>query len=139
MANSCPHWWPSKRPTPSLSIHQGWPSGRPRCRYLAHTDHPEDTPLKTEREDMDMIAAFNDVGSYRGAAVICGVDHKTVKRALGRSAGREARAHNYDIVADVVAKKVAATSARISAKRRLPVAQAAGYEGSARNFRPLQS
>ena len=93
--------------------------------------------MKTEREDMDMIAAFNDVGSYRGAAVICGVDHKTVKRALGRSAGREARAHNYDIVADVVAKRVAATSARISAKRLLPVAQAAGYEGSARNFRRL--
>jgi hypothetical protein len=66
--------------------------------------------LKTEREDMDMIAAFNDVGSYRRAAVICGVDHKTVKRALGRSAGRQARAHNYDIVAEVVAKRVAATS-----------------------------
>ena len=31
---------------------------------------------------MDMIAAFNDVGSYRGAAAICGVDHKTVQRAL---------------------------------------------------------
>jgi hypothetical protein len=29
---------------------------------------------------MDMIAAYNDVGSYRGAAAICGVDHKTVKR-----------------------------------------------------------
>jgi hypothetical protein len=23
---------------------------------------------------MDMIAAYNDVGSYRGAAAICGVD-----------------------------------------------------------------
>jgi len=30
--------------------------------------------LKTEREDMDIGAAFNDVGSYRGAAAICGVD-----------------------------------------------------------------
>jgi len=93
--------------------------------------------LKTEREDMDMIAAFNDVGSYRGAAAICGVDHKTVKRALGRSSGREARAHNYDVVADVVATRVAATSARISAKRLLPEARAAGYSGSARNFRRL--
>jgi transposase len=99
--------------------------------------------LKTEREDMDMIAAFNDVGSYRGAAAICGVDHKTVQRALARATSRAgeapepARHRNYDIVADVVAKRVAATSARISAKRLLPVARAAGYTGSARNFRRL--
>lgn len=31
---------------------------------------------------MDMIAAYNDLGSYRGAAAICGVDHKTVKRVV---------------------------------------------------------
>jgi transposase len=87
---------------------------------------------------MDMIAAFNDVGSYRGAAAICGVDHKTVKRALARSSGPpEARPHNYDIVADVVAQRVSGTSARISAKRLLPEARAVGYTGSARNFRRL--
>ena len=86
---------------------------------------------------MDMIAAFNDVGSYRGAAAICGVDHKTVKRAVARSSGRAVRVHNYDVVADVVAKRVAGTSARISAKRLLPEARAAGYNGSARNFRRL--
>ncbi len=85
---------------------------------------------------MDMIAAFNDVGSYRGAAAICGVDHKTVSRAVNRSAARLApRAHNYDPVADMVAKRVEATKARISAKRLLPEARAAGYAGSARNFR----
>ncbi len=88
-----------------------------------------------------MIAAYNDVGSYRGAAAICGVDHKTVKRAvLGPAAGtssRVARRHNYDVVADVVAERVARTSARISAKRLLPEARAAGYAGSARNFRRL--
>ena len=87
---------------------------------------------------MDMIAAFNDVGSYRGAAAICGVDHKTVKRALARSSGPpEARPHNYDLVADVVARRVSGTSARISAKRLLPEAWAVGYTGSARNFRRL--
>ena len=86
---------------------------------------------------MDMIAAFNDVGSYRGAAAICGVDHKTVKRAVARSSGRVVRVHNYDVVADVVAKRVAGTSARISAKRLLPEARAAGYNGSACNFRRL--
>lgn len=99
--------------------------------------------MKTEREDMDMIAAFNDVGNYRGAAAICGVDHKTVQRALARDAWRAgrgpgaARRHNYDVVADVVAKRVAGTSARISAKRLLSEAVAAGYAGSAGNFRRL--
>jgi len=91
---------------------------------------------------MDMIAAYNDVGSYRGAAAICGVDHKTVKRAIIAKAlqggrARATREHNFDVVADVVAKRVAATSARISAKRLLPEARAAGYRGSARNFRRL--
>ncbi len=97
--------------------------------------------MKSEREDMDILAAYNDVGSYRGAAAICGVDHKTVQRALARAAGRRpARTtcqHNYDVVAEVVAKRVAGTSARISAKRLLPEARAAGYAGSARNFRRL--
>jgi transposase len=91
---------------------------------------------------MDMIAAFNDVGSYRGAAALCGVDHKTVQRALARAGPRagapeQARRHNYDVVADLVATRVKGTSARISAKRLLPEARAAGYEASARNFRRL--
>ena len=38
--------------------------------------------MKSERERMDIIAAYNDLGSFRGAAAICGVDHKTVKRAV---------------------------------------------------------
>jgi transposase len=37
----------------------------------------------------------------------------------------------------MVAERVAGTSGRISAKRLLPAAKAAGYEGSARNFRRL--
>jgi hypothetical protein len=91
---------------------------------------------------MDMIASYNDVGSYRGAAAICGVDHKTVKKAVlrQRSATSPKRAtpqHNFDVVADVVAERVGRTSARISAKRLLPQAKAAGYAGSARNFRRL--
>jgi hypothetical protein len=28
---------------------------------------------------MDMIAAYNGLGSYGGAATICGVDHKTMR------------------------------------------------------------
>ncbi|MHB1499215.1 MAG: IS21 family transposase [Acidimicrobiales bacterium] len=101
--------------------------------------------MKTEREDMDMVAAFNDVGSYRGAAAICGVDHKTVKRALlramslatGEQPERSARQHNYDEVAGFVAERVNKTRGRMSAKRLLPEARAAGYDGSARNLRRL--
>jgi transposase len=91
---------------------------------------------------MDMIAIYNDLGSYRATAAVLGVDPKTVKRAvtgeqLTRSPEGVARRHNYDAVAEIVAARVAKTSARISAKRLLPEARAAGYDGSARNFRRL--
>jgi len=89
---------------------------------------------------MDIQSAFREVGSYRGAAEICGVTHKTVKRVV-ESALREEPdpvvAHNYDTVADLVVERVERTKGRISAKRLLPVAVAAGYTGSARNFRRL--
>ena len=92
---------------------------------------------------MDIIAAYRQVGTYRGAAVMCGTTHKTVKRVIerGESGGkrpeRAPRERNYDSVADLVAERVAATSGRISAKRLLPAARAAGYAGSPRNFRRL--
>jgi transposase len=98
--------------------------------------------MKSARERMDMIAAYSDVGSYRAAAALCGCDPKTVKRAVERAQRSEPRApvkrpRNTDGVVEVVAKRVEATGARISAKRLLPEAQAAGYGGSARNFRRL--
>ena len=34
---------------------------------------------------MDVIAAYQQVGTYRGAAVMCGTTHKTVKRMVGRA------------------------------------------------------
>jgi transposase len=92
---------------------------------------------------MYMTNAYREVGTLRGAAAMCGCDPKTIKRALARvTAGdapvsRAVRPHNYDAVAAVVATRVASTSARISAKRLLPEARAAGYLGSARNFRRL--
>ncbi len=92
---------------------------------------------------MDVISAYREVGSYRGAAAICGTTHKTVKRIIGAhnvggvAAGKPPRVRNYDEVADLVAKRVEETSGRISAKRLLPAARAAGYVGSARNFRRL--
>jgi hypothetical protein len=42
-----------------------------------------------------------------------------------------------DPVSELVAERVAKSAGRMSAKRLLPIARAAGYEGSARNFRRL--
>jgi len=93
---------------------------------------------------MDIISAYREVGTYRGAAVVTGTTHKTVKRVIARHdagagtpAARVPRGRNYDGVAGLVAGRVAKTAGRISAKRLLPAARAAGYAGSARNFRRL--
>jgi len=98
---------------------------------------------------MDIISAYREVGTYRGAAVISGTTPKTVKRVIARhdrdqtsaAAGgspvRVGRERNYESVTVLVAERVAKTRGRISAKRLLPAAQAAGYGGSARNFRRL--
>jgi transposase len=92
---------------------------------------------------MDVLSAFRDVGSYRGAAQMCGTTPKTVKRIVvrylagGGQPVRQPRGHNYDPVVDLVGRRVGKTSGRISAKRLLPEARAAGYAGSARNFRRL--
>jgi len=92
---------------------------------------------------MDVLAAYLEVGSYRGAAAMCGTTHKTVKRIVERhNAGGGApaprdRGHNCEQVRRLVAEKVRSSQGRISAKRLLPAARAAGYAGSARNFRRL--
>jgi hypothetical protein len=94
---------------------------------------------------MDMYSAYREVGSYRAAADICGTTPKTIKRSVnaaqraqGGSGGSPGQvAHNYDGVAELVAASVERTKGRITAKRLLPVAAAAGYGGSARNFRRL--
>jgi transposase len=90
---------------------------------------------------MDMHAAYREVGSYRAAAVICGTTPKTVRRSVEARRREEAGIipvrHNYDGVAELVEETIARTKGRISAKRLLPVAVAAGYGGSDRNFRRL--
>ena len=92
---------------------------------------------------MDIISAYQQVGSYRGAAELCGTTHRTVKKVVDKfEAGDETppraeRAHNYDAVTDLVTQRVEKSQGRMSAKRMLPIARAAGYEGSARNFRRL--
>jgi hypothetical protein len=92
---------------------------------------------------MDIISAYREVGTYRGAAEIAGTTPKTVKRVIERhesgdgAVERAPREHNYDCVRELVAERVVKTHGRISAKRLLPAARVAGYAGSPRNFRRL--
>jgi transposase len=92
---------------------------------------------------VQIVSAYNELGSYRAAAKLCGTTHKTVRRVVQRQRGgglappRKQRPKNTDQVAELVAERVRATDGRISAKRLLPVARVAGYAGSARNLRRL--
>jgi hypothetical protein len=94
--------------------------------------------MKSSGEIMDIIAAYREVGNYRGAADMCGTTHKTVKRIIERALagdkppGRIRRERNFDAVADLVAEKVKSTAGKISAKRLLPLAQACSTSSSAR-------
>ena len=70
---------------------------------------------------MDIISAYREAGTYRGAAAISGTTPKTVRRVIARhEAGgapvRAPRARNYDAVAALVAERVRKTAGRISAK-----------------------
>jgi hypothetical protein len=40
--------------------------------------------MKSLRDEMEIVNAYELVGSYRGAAALCGTMAKTVKRALER-------------------------------------------------------
>ena len=99
--------------------------------------------MKNARERMDVLAAYREVGTYPGAAQVCGTTHKTVKRIVVRHESGEGaprpqqRVRNYDDVVELVAQRVEKTRGRITAKRLLPAARAAGYAGSGRNFRRL--
>jgi hypothetical protein len=72
-----------------------------------------------------------------------GTTDKTVKRVNARhEAGGDVapprpRERNYDDVVGLVAERVEKTKGRISGKRLLAAARAAGHTGSARNFRRL--
>ena len=70
---------------------------------------------------MDIISAYREAGTFRGAAVTSGTTHKTVRRVIARHEaggtmpGRSRRGHNYDGVEELVAGRVKATAGRISA------------------------
>ena len=88
---------------------------------------------------MEIVNAYELVGSYRGAAELCGTTHKTVKRVIERREVGQSERHvvagNTAGVQALIAERVRVSDGRISAKRLLPIVRAAGYTGSARNLR----
>lgn len=54
--------------------------------------HRPGSSIEEHGEEMDIIAAYQLVGTYRGAADICGTTHKTVRRVHERiDEGRRGR------------------------------------------------
>ena len=69
--------------------------------------------MLSARDRMNIIAAYQMVGTYRGAAEICGVTHKTVRRVIERAQAGEpgaapppARPRNFDEMTDLVYQRV---------------------------------
>ncbi len=95
--------------------------------------------MKSAREQLDILSAYAELGSFRSAAALCGTTHKTVRRVVERRSRppreRPPRPKNTDPMASLIAEKVRSSDGRISAKRLLPVCRAEGYIGSARNLR----
>jgi hypothetical protein len=76
--------------------------------------------MLSARKQLDVINAYRRVGTYRGAAEICGVTHKTVERVVEKDqtqAERVERRKNYESVRDLVADELRETKGKISAKR----------------------
>jgi transposase len=95
--------------------------------------------VKSAREQLDILSAYQELGSFRAAAALCGTTPKTVRRVIERrsrpSPPRLPRPKSTDAFADLIAERVRATDGRISAKRLLITCQAAGFGGSLRHFR----
>jgi hypothetical protein len=84
--------------------------------------------LKSARVRMNIISAYRQVGSYRGAAELCGTTHKTSAcggkgRSRRLNTARVRRPRNFDVVAELAAARVDKSGGRISAKRLLPIAR----------------
>ncbi len=95
--------------------------------------------MKSARNQLDILSAYRDLGSYRAAAALCGTTPKTVRRVVERrdrpTVEPTPRSRNTDPLTALLAERVRATDGRISAKRLLPASRTAGYAGSARNLR----
>jgi transposase len=97
--------------------------------------------VKSGREQVEIVALYEELGSYRAVAAVVGCDHKTVKRyvevagELGQLAPTATRARVTDAFRGLIRERVEQSRGRITARRLLRVLRAAGYEGSERSLR----
>jgi hypothetical protein len=97
--------------------------------------------LKSRREQMEIIALYEELGSYRAVAALLGCDHKTVKRCvglageLGQLAPARRRARITDDYRELIRERVEQTRGRITSRQLLRLVRAAGYRGSERSLR----
>jgi hypothetical protein len=90
--------------------------------------------LKSGREQVEIVALYEELGSYRAVAAVVGCDHKTVKRyvelagELGQLAPTATRARVTDEFRELIREHVEQSRGRITARRLLRVLSAAGYE-----------
>ncbi len=71
--------------------------------------------MLSARKQLDVISAYRKVGTYRGAAEMCGVTHKTVKRIIDKNEAaveRVERRRNYESVRALVAREIEDTKGK---------------------------
>jgi hypothetical protein len=90
--------------------------------------------VKNGRQQVEIIALYQELGSFRAVAALVGCDHKTVKHYVelagerGQLAPAQRRARLTDDFRELIGAKVEASGGRITARRLLRVVRAAGYE-----------
>ena len=97
--------------------------------------------MKSGRTQVELIALYEELGSYRAVGALMGCDHKTVKRYVeaagkaGQLAPVLTRSRVTDDFADLIIERVEQSGGRVTARRLMRIARAAGYEGSERSLR----